>query len=506
MLWMGLMAEHSPGRREPTYGNWRRPRSPGLGQLGLLGSALLFAGVIVVIMVVAVAGLFAGVLALMMLAAALSTLLVKDHHGRSGIQRITVRGGWWRARSAGSHLYRSGPLGRTRWGSYQLPGLLAQSRLCEVRDSFDRPFALLELPSVGHFTVVLATEPEGASLVDAEQVDVWVARWGEWLASLGDEPGLAGAAVTVETAPDTGQRLRRAVQGRIDPHSPAIAQRVLHEVVDSYPIGSATVQAWVTLTFASTVRGRRRRGDEIARDLATRLPGLTQRLQATGAGGARPVSSQELCELVRTAYDPDAGALIEQAYTEGQPPLLTWADVGPAAAEASWDAYRHDGAISVTWAMTQAPRGEVQASVLWKLLAPHADIDRKRVTLLYRVLDAGVAARIVEADQRNADFRVNSSHRPTQRAIREQRAALATAQEEARGAGLIDFGMVVTATVSGEQRLPEAEAAVENLASTARIGLRRVYGSQDSAFACALPVGLVLPRHLNVPDGIRSAL
>ena len=98
---------------------------------------------------------------------------------------------------------------------------------------------------------------------------------------------------------------------------------MLHEVVDSYPVGSATVQAWVTLTLSSTLRGRRRRGEEIARELATRLPGLTQRLQATGAGSVRPVSAQELCEMVRTAYDPAAGALIEQAYAQGEPPLLT---------------------------------------------------------------------------------------------------------------------------------------------------------------------------------------
>ena len=500
------MSEANETRREPTYGNWRRPRSAGLGQLGLLGSIVLMGGVIVVVITAALAGLLPAVVVCALVLLGVSSMLVKDHHGRSGIQRMTARGGWWRSRSSGSRLYRSGPLGRARWGSYQLPGLLAQSRLSEARDSFDRPFALLEFPAVGHFAVVLGTEPEGAALVDREQVDIWVARWGGWLAGLGDEPGLLGASVTIETAPDTGQRLRRTVAARMDPNAPAIARQVLQEVVDSYPVGSAVVKAWVTLTYNSAVRGRRRRADEMARELATRLPGLTEQLQGTGAGSAVPLSAQELCELVRTAYDPGTGAVIEEAYARGQTPILSWADVGPGSAEASWAAYKHDGAISVTWAMSQAPRGEVHSNVLWNLLAPHGSIDRKRVTLLYRVLDPGVAAKVVEADQRNADFRVNSSHRPTQRAIREQRAALATAQEEARGAGLVDFAMVVTATVIGEDRLADAEAAVENLASTARIRLRRVYGSQDSAFAAALPVGLILPRHLNVPESVRSAL
>jgi hypothetical protein len=285
---------------------------------------------------------------------------------------------------------------------------------------------------------------------------------------------------------------------------------VLREVVDSYPLGSATIRAWVALTLTGSARGRRRSSDEFARELGTRLPGLTQRLHGTGAGAARPVSAQELCEITRSAYDPQAARVIQDAYASGALPRLSWADVGPAAAEASWGAYRHDGAVSVSWAMSAAPRGEVHSGVLWKLLAPHPEIARKRVSLLYRVLDPGVAARIVEADKRNADFRVNSAQRPSEHALREQRSALATAQEEARGAGLVDFGLIVTATVEsdaqGAERLAEAEAAVENLAATARLTLRRMYGSQDSAFVAGLPLGLVLARHLKVPQEIRSAL
>jgi hypothetical protein len=139
-------------------------------------------------------------------------------------------------------------------------------------------------------------------------------------------------------------------------------------------------------------------------------------------------------------------------------------------------------------------------------MAPHRDIARKRVTMLYRVLDAGVAGRIVEMDKRTSDFRVRSSQRPSERNLREQSSAIATAQEEARGAGLVDFGMLVTATVEDELKLAEAEAAIDNLAATARITLRRVWGSQDSAFTATLPVGVLLGRHLRVPAGVRNAL
>jgi hypothetical protein len=494
--------------RERTYGNWRLPRSAGLWNLGLLGTAVLMAGIIVVIITVATVGLAPAVGELVILGLGLTSLMVRDRHGKTGIELVGVRLGWWRSSSRASHLYRSGPLGRTPWGTCQLPGLLAQSRLTESQDSWGRPFALLELPTMAHFSVVLATEPEGASLVDQEQIDVWVARWGEWLASLGDEPGLIAAAVTVETSPDTGRRLRHLVEAKLDPNAPPLARAVLREVVESAPVGSAVIRVWVALTFMGAGRGRRRDAEEFARDLAARLPGLTQRLQGTGAGGARPVAAQELCEVVRGAFDPAAARTIEEAHAQGVTPTLRWSDVGPAAAEASWGSYRHDGATSVSWMMSAAPRGEVHSSILWKLLAPHREIGRKRVTLVYRVLDPGVAARIVEADKRNADFRVNSATRPSEHTLREQRSALATAQEEARGAGLVDFGVIVTATVehASDEQLAIAEATVENLAATARINLRRVYGSQDSAFAAGLPLGLVLARHLKVPHEIRSAL
>ena len=244
----------------------------------------------------------------------------------------------------------------------------------------------------------------------------------------------------------------------------------------------------------------------MARDLATRLGGLTQRLHATGAGVAIPVSAQRLCEIVHAAYNPKAAELLEEARASGQPAELRWDDVGPAAAEAREESYWHDGALSVTWAMSQAPRGEVRENVLARLIAPHPDIARKRVTILYRLIDPGEAARIVERDLHNAEFRVNSATKPSARAVVEQQSARAAAQEEARGAALLNFGMLVTATVLEEQQLRAALSAINNLAPTARVTLRPVWGSQDSAFAAALPVGLFLPAHLKVPESVRAAL
>lgn len=504
------MAVGSDTSAAPTvrrYGNFRRPTSPGLGKLGFGGTVLLFVAMIGLMGLVAFQQLILAGLWLLLSVVVLSLLTWRDDHHRTAAQRIGARAAWAGTRRRREHLYRSGPIGRVPSGSFQLPGLLADTRLYEYADSYDRRFALIETPSVGHFSVIIACAPDGASLVDQEQVDQWVALWGQWIANLAQEANLVGAAVTIETAPDTGSRLRREVEDRVVAEPPALAQQMFTEVMNTYPVGSASVKAWISLTFNGRGLNKKKRPvDDVARDIATRLPGLTQELSATGAGPARPVTAQAACEMVRVAYDPASAPLLDAIHAENHEPDLTWSEVGPVATEATWDAFRHDSALSRTWMMTSAPRGEVYSSVLTRLLAPHQAIDRKRVTILYRPLSSAASANAVEADKRSADFRVNSTARPSARAEREVRAARDTANEEARGAALVDFGMLVTATVTDPNGVAEATAAIENLSATARLVIRPAYGGQDSAFAAALPLGLVLEAHTRLPDSVRKSL
>ena len=496
-----MAASSSSAITRRTYGNWRKPTTSGLFGLGSVGTGIMLGGLMLVIIVIMVGGLLRGFITFLLLAVVLGAILTRDRHGKNVVDRLIARFGWRQARVKGAHLYRSGPLGFTLWGTHQLPGLAAQLRVSEHHDSYGRPFALVHCPSTSTYTTVLGTEPDGASLVDPDQVDVWVADWGHWLANLSDEPGVEAASVTIETAPDTGLRLRQEVMSNLDPNAPAFAQAMLREVVERYPSGSSVIKAYVAITFSSVSQatGKRRTDTEMGRDLAARLPALSGGLSATGAGAARPLAAADLCEVIRVAYNPAAAVLVDEAHAAGEPTGLAWSDVGPVSAEASWEAYRHDEAYSVTWSMTTAPRGSVQSTVLARLLAPHRDVDRKRVTLLYRPIDAAKAAAIVEADLRSAEFVATSTAKPSARAVLATRSAAATAQEEASGAGLVNFGMLVTATVVDARRSPEARAAIDSLSATARLRLRPVYGSQDSAFAAALPLGLLLPKHLKLP-------
>lgn len=477
------------------YGNWKKPTSAGVWGLSWAGTVIGMIGLILVVGVQMKVGTIAALTCFAIVGTVFGVTVYRDRHGFNAFDRAGERARWWQSRSSGSSIYRSGPLGRTPWGTCQLPGIGAATRLTEFVDVYERPFALISSP-VGTVTVVLVSQPEGDSLVDQEQVDRWVSRFGGWLAGLSDYLGLIAASVTVETAPDTGTRLRQEVGLNLDPSAPEFARAVVQEIVQEYPVGSNKVSAYVTLTFTRTAAGSKRSVDAMGRELSAQLPNLTGTLEATGAGATRPATAAELCELVRTAYDPAAGVIFDEAASLGVPVDLTWSDAGPAAHETFWDGYQHDSGLSRTWMVTGAPEGVVQSNILSGVLAPHRDIPRKRVTILYTPHDPARAAAMVDADVRQT--RSMLGERAGAGAYRAHQAAQKTATEQAAGAGLVSFGMLITATVMSTAEEAQASAAVQNLTAAARLRTRLVYGSQDTAFAAALPLGLHLPRYASV--------
>lgn len=485
-----------------TYGNWRKPVSPGIGRLGLLGTMILLCGLVATALSLMLS-MIAGVVVALTVLVVLAPLLVQDRHGRTALQAATARFAWWRGRGQGWHLYRSGPLGIIAHGSARLPGLLAASKLVTAKDSYGRPFAMVVVPQTGHYSVVLECGADGAALVDQDQIDTWVAYWGHWLAGLSFEPGLVAASVTIETAPDLGHRLQREVEANLAEDAPGLARQALQEIVAAYPAGSAQVSTRIAVTYSATPRpgAKKRTLEEMAREIGTRLPGLSSGLAMTGAGSARPMTAEQLAAAVRVAYDPAAQAILDES--PGNAP--GWSSAGPVAAQEAWDHYRHDSGVSITWGMSEAPRGEVLSGVLTGLVSPHHDIARKRVTLLYRPHDPGTAARLVERDRKDARFRLSGPTTAARDAVAVA-AADQSAREEAKGAGVVRFAMLVTATVRDFENLKAAAAAIDTLAPPARVQLRRMYGSQASAFAAALPLGIVLPAHLQVPAVIRGAL
>lgn len=491
-----MTATMTPAQQQPppqrTYGNWRRGVSAGLFGLGTGATVLMFAVALLTVTMLAVSMLAALVTAL--LGAAVLVPLAVRVNGRTGLQVLSARIAWWRGRSQRQHIYQSGVASRVTQ-SHQLPGLLARSEVYSVETGRAGRIGVVVIPQSRHYTVTLRCAPEGMDLVDQSVIDTRVAHLATWLSSLSREPGLVQAMITVETTPDPGTLLAGEVGNNMAPNAPDLARQVLDEVVRSYPAGSAQVETRVSLTYTVPPGRGKLSHEDMCREVAARLPHLHAGLSAAGSGGVYPSSPQGLAAAMRAAYDP--AVALDMARNPDL--VVTWDQAGPVAARESWDYYRHDSGVSRTWGMVEAPRGLTFSSTFARLTDPDPSLLRKRVAMIYRPYSPAESAKLVEADKRDARFNTSKKSQATARDIADLVAAEQAAQEEAAGAGVVRFTVLVTATVASVEQLDEATRIIDSRAAEARLMLRPMYGAQAATFAASLPAGIVLPAHATVP-------
>jgi hypothetical protein len=499
-----------------TYGGWRRPASPGLGSLTLLPTVGVFAGLMISIVALATGGMVAGVATVVVCGVALLPLVVK-RADRPAWREIALRWAWWRATSTRSCLYRSGLAGTTEDDGYRLPGLLARTRVWPAQDSGANPFALIEHPGTNQWTVVLAVNPTGGALISSTDRDVRIAQWDRWLAGLGREPGIDQVAVVLDQVPDSGRILQACVSDMIAPGCPPFAEQMMREAAEVYPTGGAQISAYVSLTFSGRqlqvpAGGARdlQAAELAAVEIGTRVPGLARTLAVTGTGEGRPLTVSQLAAQVRAWYDPAVALALAEAEALAQDPGITWDEAGPVAAQETWDTYRHDSGLSRVYELTLPPRGSVFDTVLLPLVSPLPGVERKRVTILYRPLDAAEAPNMLDLQIRAARNRAaRRSGLVHAHDSVEVRAAMQAAQEEATGAGVTNFSMFVTVTVDGDGEDPAEELrrvseTVTRAGRAAQLRLRPVTGAQAVAFATGLGVGLAPANHSLLPAVLRA--
>ena len=467
-----------------TYGGWREPRNMGIGVLTMRETMAALGGLIVVFATMMISNVLWAGGVLVIEAGVLWLVTTKDKHGMSLLDKGAERLRFRRAARGGGTRYVSGPLApRYTTGGFRLPGVLWRSTLSEHTDSVGRRFALVHHGDKS-LAVVMALSPPGTGLVDLDQANDLVALFGHWLGNLSGEAGVAAASVSVETCPDSGERLRRAMARQSAAGAPEVARRVISEVVDSSAQGAVDIKVWASLTFM----GAGKQEDLAVQEIATRLPGLTQTLQHAGTGPVHLMTAGELCQMVRIAHDPASAALFDTAASRGETVALEWGQCGPAGHEALSDRYEHDSGVSRVWTMSLPPQGLVQFRVLEPILGLHPNVERKRVTILYRPIDAAMAPSIIDNDVNHANARLTGAN-PKARDVRAAAVVQQMANEEAAGGGLLDFGAVITCTTTSGD-VADAAAPVESLASSSRLLIREAWGAQDSGFAVGLPLGL----------------
>ena len=421
-----------------TYGDWMRPMPGGIRNIGI---PLTIAGMCVLTctLLVSMASVVAAIAILVVGMGVILVLAIRDREHRNMVDRAVEKRTWMAAQRTGANLYRSGLLAPIDGGKAMLPGILSRVVLTSALDGLGREFCLVRHAHTGEYSLLLSCQPQGASL-----------------------------------------------------DAPELAARAMAQIMDQYAAGGASNDVTLTLTFRYTDRdGKYLEAGEAARRISLLLPSIREQIAQAGGGAARALGMEEITRMVRVAYDPAAQETIEES---DEPPYIAWEDCGPVSHEAGWSHYSHDSGLSRTWEMVDPPQSNVTADTLTRLLSPLADCDRKRVTVLYRMLPPDKTMFMAEQNRQKAANQVSQEKRATVRSMSQIGKANRQAVETNQGAVMVFFGMLVTVTVSrGEQesqRLEAASRAVEQAAGGAKIDLRPCYGAQDTGFAASLPLGL----------------
>ena len=77
-----------------TYGNWRKPASAGLLGMCAVGTAIMFVGLLVVIVVMMSRGPLDALVTAVILITLLGLMMIRDSHGKNALSRISTRIGW----------------------------------------------------------------------------------------------------------------------------------------------------------------------------------------------------------------------------------------------------------------------------------------------------------------------------------------------------------------------------------------------------------------------------
>ncbi len=194
----------------------------------------------------------------------------------------------------------------------------------------------------------------------------------------------------------------------------------------------------------------------------------------------------QLANALRRASDPrPAGAPGRREIDARSTDPWPW----PMALEAAWSRLRTDATWHATYWVAEWPRVDVGPDFLGPLLL---GATRRTVAVVMEPISPTRATRQVEqartADLADSELRRRGGFLATARRAREADVVARREEELAEGHGSFRFSGYVTVSAGSVEELETACEATEHAAGQARLELRRLFGDQESAFTCTLPL------------------
>ncbi|MDQ6921507.1 MAG: hypothetical protein M3170_07905 [Candidatus Dormibacteraeota bacterium] len=230
--------------------------------------------------------------------------------------------------------------------------------------------------------------------------------------------------------------------------------------------------------------------------MAQQLRDVADWLRAAELGVGEPLSPRELAGCIRYAYDPTRrlldGIRRSQGGPEGPDPRRAW----PTSSKEQWASYRSGHWWHAVYYVEEWPRVEVSPDFLRPLLLS----DSRHLRTVSMVLEpvpplkaSQEIRRARVADVTEEKMRDRVGQIASARREQEQKHVERTEGELAAGHAAVRFAGYVGVTATSAGDLEEACAEVERDAVASRLMLDRVFGDQEFAFTCLLPICRGLP-------------
>jgi hypothetical protein len=323
-------------------------------------------------------------------------------------------------------------------------------------------------------SAVLAAEGTGFALLGAEERRDRIASWSRVLASLARDGSGLHRLQWIERCVEQG-----APAVAVVPTVGANAEQVSYAALTQTLTSSGFRHE---LYFVVTIRDPRRRPELVDLHAGTRLideiGSLDGALRRAGVDVEGALSPERLADMVAATFT-SGGRRRGADYP--------W----PLSCEVRWESLHTDRTWHASYWIAEWPRSDVGSDFLVPLVTSSSARRTLSVTLapvapLRATRDAEHARTSGVAD---AELRRKHGFAVTARARRDHEAVVQREAELAGGHASYRYSGYLTVTDTDEHRLERSCEAIERLAASCQLELRRLYGSQDLGLVATLPAG-----------------
>lgn len=347
-------------------------------------------------------------------------------------------------------------------------------------------------------TAVVELEGQSFSLLAVSEQNAKISGWAALLSSLSRERSLLHRVGWIAaTMPDDGEGVARYFEQNRVLHPTSAPTRSYEELLAQSATQTACHVVVLTVTIrlvgyverAIKAQGGGTKG--LSAIFSQELDALAQNLRAGDVESFTTLDERSLAKLVvafseTTPRMPNDRPSLSKEACSHCPTLRPW----PLVTTTMWSRFRTTNTFHATYWIAEWPRLEVGAEFLAPLLVGSA---RRRIGVVMEPQPPSRAMRRAEAartaDVADAELRRRAGFLNTARRAREAEVAQRRESELAQGHGAYRFSGYVTLSASDEGELERLCAASEQGAAHARLWLRRLYGRQDWAYLCTLPLG-----------------